>query len=225
YLASQPMKQLQVPYYFIEDPPAALTEVSSFLDSINSESIDTAPWKQYNYKPTVRFAIAHSGNSILLKYYVTEKDVRTVFTEVNDPVYRDSCVEFFIALEDDDNYYNFEFNSNGVCLASYGDGRENRKMLPIQSIRQIKCLKMAPRAVQDQNHYWELCIVFPLSIFYYHQLADISGKLVKANFYKCGDEVAEPHFLVWNNITSAEPDFHLPQFFGTLIFDPTSIAK
>lgn len=219
------MKKLQVPYVSTQDTPAALALVSTFLDLNKSESIEITPWKKYNYKPIVRFSIAHSGNSILIKYYVAEKDAKAVYTKVNEPVYRDSCVEFFIAFQDDESYYNFEFNNNGVCLAGYGKGRENRKMLSAEIINQIKCLKMAPQPVQDQNYYWELCLVFPVTVFSYHQLTDISGKSFKGNFYKCGDDLAEPHFLVWNNIISKEPDFHLPEFFGTLTFDSTSIEN
>jgi hypothetical protein len=212
------MKQLQVPYYSIEDTPAALSQISSFLDSANSESIDIAPWREFKYKPTVRFSIGHSGSSIAVKYYVAEKDVKAIYTKANQPVYRDSCVELFLALEDDNSYYNFEFNSNGVCLAGYGEGRENRTMLPVEVINQIDFLTVAPRKDQDANFYWELCLVLPLTVFCFHQLSDISGKSLRGNFYKCGDDVVEPHFLVWNNITSGEPDFHLPEFFGTLNF-------
>lgn len=219
------MKILQVPYFSVEDTPPSLTQVSNFLDLNKGESLDIAPWEEYNYKPVVRFSISYSDNLLFLKYYVSEKDVKAVYTKVNEPVYRDSCVEFFIAFEDDDSYYNFEFNSKGVCLASFGKGREDRKMLPLEVINQIECLKVAPQLLKDQNYYWELCLIFPLTVFWYHQLTEISGKLFKANFYKCGDDVAEPHFLVWNNIESEQPDFHLPQFFGTLLFDPISIVK
>jgi hypothetical protein len=37
-----------------------------------------------------------------------------------------------------------------------------------------------------------------------------------ANFYKCGDETPEPHFLSWNPIDLPKPNFHVPQFFGQL---------
>ncbi len=43
--------------------------------------------------------------------------------------------------------------------------------------------------------------------------------LLKANFYKCGDELQTPHFLSWNPIEIEKPDFHRPDFFGTLRFE------
>ena len=36
------------------------------------------------------------------------------------------------------------------------------------------------------------------------------------NFYKCGDETPAEHYLSWHPITSAGPDFHRPECFGTL---------
>ena len=40
---------------------------------------------------------------------------------------------------------------------------------------------------------------------------------VRANFYKCGDKTAHPHFLSWNPVVSSKPDFHRPECFGELI--------
>lgn len=39
---------------------------------------------------------------------------------------------------------------------------------------------------------------------------------LKANFYKCADKAAHPHFLSWNPIPVPSPDFHRPEHFGTL---------
>ena len=47
----------------------------------------------------------------------------------------------------------------------------------------------------------------------------LDGKEIKANFYKCGDELQTPHFLSWNPIQIEQPDFHRPDFFGTLEFE------
>ena len=45
------------------------------------------------------------------------------------------------------------------------------------------------------------------------------GAKVRANFFKCGDETVKMHFLSWNPVTQEEPAFHVPKFFGELIFD------
>ena len=40
---------------------------------------------------------------------------------------------------------------------------------------------------------------------------------IRANFYKCGDKTAHPHYLSWSPIDTPKPDFHRPEFFGELI--------
>ncbi|WP_350005689.1 carbohydrate-binding family 9-like protein, partial [Phocaeicola dorei] len=47
----------------------------------------------------------------------------------------------------------------------------------------------------------------------------LDGMVVRANFYKCGDELQKPHFLSWSPIKIEKPDFHRPDFFGLLEFE------
>ncbi len=48
---------------------------------------------------------------------------------------------------------------------------------------------------------------------------DISpGHRAAANFYKCGDETAVPHYGAWSPIDTPQPDFHRPEFFGEVVF-------
>ena len=209
------MKQLQVPFLSNLETPPLLSKISKLLDSQKRETIEIAPWPEYPYKPEVSFAIAHNGHSIFLKYYVTEKETKAVYTESNQPVYRDSCVEFFIAFDNDPEYYNLEFNSIGTCTAGFGAGRENRKQLPEDVIGKIE-FETFSRLTEDQNNYWELCLAIPEAVFSHHNISTLEGKSCKGNFYKCGDDLAQPHFLVWNNITTKEPNFHLPEFFGRI---------
>jgi hypothetical protein len=54
--------------------------------------------------------------------------------------------------------------------------------------------------------------------FEFHQLKSLKNIKCKANFYKCGDELSQPHYLSWNNIKSGKPNFHLPEFFGEINF-------
>ena len=47
----------------------------------------------------------------------------------------------------------------------------------------------------------------------------LNGKTARANFYKCGDDMAVPHYISWNPIGCPRPDFHRPEYFGTLKFE------
>jgi len=66
---------------------------------------------------------------------------------------------------------------------------------------------------------WELDIILPLKALVHHELSDIAGVKARANFYKCGDKLKNPHFLSWNPVRISKPDFHRPEFFGSLEFE------
>ncbi len=45
------------------------------------------------------------------------------------------------------------------------------------------------------------------------------GVTWKANFYKCADKTSYPHWLTWNPVDHPSPNFHLPQYFGAIVFE------
>lgn len=213
------MKNLLIPFIGHADKYTAVEEISSLLDLQARNAINEVPWPDYSYKPEVTFAAAYTRDALLLKYYVKEAALKAIYRNINDPVYKDSCVEFFIAFGNENRYYNLEFNCLGTCLMAFGPDRHERKLLPAATIGKIRSdvfIKSLPD--QQDGIYWELTLVIPLDVFIYHQSLFLKDQAARANFYKCGDELPEPHFLAWNNINSEQPDFHLPQFFGSLYF-------
>jgi hypothetical protein len=66
---------------------------------------------------------------------------------------------------------------------------------------------------------WCLTIVLPKRLFFRHPQLSLDDLKARGNFYKCGDKLTKPHFLSWNAIDTPSPDFHVPQAFGTLIFE------
>ncbi len=194
-----------------------VSEVAILLDSISRHSISQAPWIKYNYLPLVHVAIGHGKDCVFLKYYVKEKSIRSVNTEINSAVYEDSCVEFFISFGDEKTYYNFEFNCIGTPLAGFGESRERRVMLDNDLVSNIQCHSVI-ESQKGSDIHWELTVMIPVSLFCYHTLDTLEGKNCKANFYKCGDLLPMPHFVSWTAIDWPEPNFHLPQFFGSLTF-------
>lgn len=194
-----------------------LEQISCFLDREEKKLLAFAPWKAYSYKPQVHYTIAHGRDSIFLKFYVKEQFVAAACGRANDPVYEDSCVEFFIGFEEK-GYYNLEFNSIGTCLAQFGSGRDDRSCLPIESVEKIRSLSMITRNSQPGAVYWMITLAIPYSTFAFHAITSLSGKQCRVNFFKCGDRLPEPHYVAWTDIKAEEPNFHLPQFFGTMLF-------
>lgn len=209
-------KEIIVPYLLptgLNSPEVIATE----LNRLEADNLDQVCWVKPPHVPVVSFVIAYNENALFVKFYVHETCHRAVCTNPNDPVFKDSCVEMFIAVDNSGSYYNFEFNSLGTCLSSYGKDRYNRKMLDKQIIRTIAC-RVEWKEISPANkiYNWELTFILKPSVLCYNQITSFTPGNFTANFYKCGDALEEPHYLAWNPVLSAVPDFHQPAFFGVL---------
>jgi len=215
------MKQIEIPYSEELNKDADLGEVSTFLDTLEFKKIDTQSWPEYRYKPDIKFAMAHSGDCIFIKFNVHEKFIQAIYRQNNEPVSKDSCVEFFIALDNSSVYYNFEFNCIGTCKAGFGTkNRKDRDYLPDKIIDSIGRRSLIKTGKQNSDGLisWELTVAIPAEVFCYNENLSFKGLQGRANFYKCGDNLPEPHFIVWNEVEAPKPDFHLPEFFGKIHF-------
>jgi Carbohydrate-binding family 9 len=192
--------------------------LSLILDQLEKHPLSIAPWEAFPYKPKVAFSIAHAEGFIYLKYYVSEQQIRAVNNATNGSVWEDSCVEFFVNF-DDKGYYNLECNIIGTILLCYGAERNDREMLPVEVIKKIQFQSNIQNNKEEKTIDWTMTLAIPLSIFTYHPTLSLKGKEYHANFYKCGDKLAEPHFVAWSNIETPKPDFHRPDFFGKLVFE------
>jgi hypothetical protein len=194
-----------------------LDELSILLDTHQSHLLDNHLWTNNTYAPKVNFTVAYTVDSILLKYNVIENELIANYREINDPVYEDSCVEFFIKFDNDINYYNLEFNCMGTALAGYGSGKHGRTTIPKVVVSTIKSRSYIKTMAGGDIH-WQLSLVIPFKVFVYDFFTSLKNKACNANFYKCGDKMSYPHFLSWNNIDHPSPNFHLPEFMGEINF-------
>ncbi|MBR5235855.1 MAG: carbohydrate-binding family 9-like protein [Clostridia bacterium] len=142
----------------------------------------------------------------------TDKDLLFAHQNLRDtPVCTDSCMEFFIAPdEDDEHYMNFEINPLGTLYVSHALNRYEIKFLSDdESIFDIKSV-----ITKDE---WQLSYKIPFSFLlkYFKKI----GPKMRGNFYKCGEHAHIPHYATWSPITCEKPDFHRPEFFGTLSFE------
>ncbi|MBP3775310.1 MAG: hypothetical protein ILA34_08170 [Bacteroidaceae bacterium] len=176
----------------------------------------------FPYKPDVEFRMAYNDLSLLLHFRVRELIVRAVYGKDNGQVWTDSCVEFFSVPAGDGIYYNLECNCIGTVLLAAGPHRENREHAgpdTLGSIQRWASLGRAPFEEKAAPVLWEVALIVPYTAFFKHRIRSVRGKTIKANFYKCGDELRTPHFLSWNPIRLEKPNFHCPEFFGELTFD------
>lgn len=209
---------LIIPYYTIDSPDDKIS-AEAFLDSLPKQALCPTGWlSSKSDRPEVSFVAAYGPEAFYLKFYINEEYFKSEFKDTHDPVSRDSCVEFFVSI-DQKNYYNFEFNALGTCLAAYGADRDNREKLPLAVVDEIKRSVTWQRYLPEESIYeWELFLVIPFSALCFSDLKGIINGQVSANFYKCGDDLEEPHYLSWNPVRSESIDFHQPAYFGRLCF-------
>ena len=182
--------------------------------------IDTVNWNEFPYKPEVEFRAAHTGDSLILNYRVTEEAVRAAAQTDNGLVWEDSCVEFFVTF-DDKKYQNIECNCTGTILSAVGPDRDHRELAPTEllaAVQRHSSLK-ADSLPAEGPVSWEVSLIVPVETFFASGLKSLSGVKARCNFYKCGDKLPTPHFLSWNPIRVANPDFHRPEYFGNIEFE------
>lgn len=214
------MKTLHIAWLPENIDSGNIGEVSAYLGNSKQYPIQQISWADYPYKPNVTFSINCNDDHIFLKFFVCEETIRAVNFNLNGKVYEDSCVEFFIAFDGDENYYNLEFNCFGICRAGYGKSKQDRVLLAEDMLRKIKYQPFViPSTADGLNEiYWELTLIIPIEVFHFSAVGKLKNKNARANFYKCGDLLPRPHFLSWCKITNDTPNFHLPQFFGDCVF-------
>lgn len=183
------------------------------------EHIDMLNWPEsYPYKPRVQFKTAITDQSLLIYFDVQEEHLKAVYSKDQDPVWQDSCVEFFCQFPGQDYYFNFEFNCIGTCLATKRKSR-NENIVPLDEAEMSKIQRLSSlgnKTFEEKsgNFGWTLMVEIPAEIFGLSKFE--SGTTFRANFYKCGDETRVPHYLSWNLIATPTPDFHVPAFFGEI---------
>jgi hypothetical protein len=209
---------LAVPYFSNAGYCDTEDALSDIFSTIEANPISYQPWPDIGIKPDAKFKLFYGDDAVFLKFMVKEKHFRASCRQINEPVYQDTCVEFFICFNENEPHYNFEFNALGVPLVGYGIKRE-RELLDVSLIKKIKSFDSYEKKDGDRLPFnWELTVAIPFDLFYKHKVTTLRGLECGANFCKCGDMLSEPHFLCWNNIVADKPDFHLPQYFGKLIF-------
>jgi len=198
-----------------------LEKITLEMNNIGKNPIAESPWDKYEAEVIADFAIGYNENSVFLKFFVIEEYISARYNQPNDPVYKDSCVEFFIAFPGERAYYNFEFNCKGNCHAGFGEGKEDRELIQLPLIKNIKTLSNFKTIYVNEKAMvnWDLTIAMPLTSFWHHDIKSLKNQQAKVNFYKCGDELPKPHYLCWSPIQSEEPNFHLPEFFGDATFE------
>ncbi len=163
---------------------------------------------------SARAQLCRNDEALFVRMEAVEAPIRATLRDPLSQVCNDSCLEFFFAPDPADaRYLNFEFNPLGTLYLGFGSTRPTR----VRQIPKATEALFAPEPFFTDSG-WGICYRIPFSfIRNYFPAFEPTGEAA-GNFYKCGDETVQPHYLSWADMTTDTPDFHRRQDFGTLLF-------
>ena len=195
-------------------PDYTITRTNGSIDweSVPTLAIDQVLWgEDVGIRAEGQFC--YDPEHLYVHLRAVEEEIRAENTEPLSPVYQDSCLEFFFMPEGTDKYFNIEINPNGCVCMQYGPSRTERFSLVKEDITEYFDIR-----TDRTEDGWEVFYQIPLDYFrYFLPEYEFSG-ILWANAYKCGDKTANKHYLSWNPIALESPNFHCPEYFGTMVF-------
>ena len=202
--------------YIVKKFPAGTDGKEINWNVIPVARIDTYQWLD-GYTPEATAQLVYvEGEGFILHMTCAEKEPLRRYRQYNEPVYTDSCLEFFCDWLGDGRYVNMEMNALGTLLSCIGPDRHDRT-----PIADLSDGEFFPVKGEVSDGIWSVTAEIPLSllckILGVDSLPFGHGYTFRGNFYKCGDETPIPHYGMWSPVGTEKPDFHRPEYFGDFI--------
>ena len=181
-----------------------------------------------DHRPQSSLQLVHDDHSIHGLFKVDDRYVRCLHTAYGDPVYQDSCVEFFIEPRPGRGYFNFEFNCGGAFLCNFITDEtgapasfKEYTRLSAEDAESVQVAASLPKIVEPELTHpvaWWLAFKIPLLVLekFTGPLGPLSGQVWRGNAFKCGSGTSHPHWAAWSPVDQL--NFHLPRCFGELAF-------
>lgn len=194
--------------------------------------------------PRTQVRLRYDSEGLYVHFRVWEPHLLARFKDYQSPVCRDSCVEFFVKPLAARGYFNFEINALGTLMLHYNEdpSTDEAKSQTLQSqtlqseTLQSQTLQEVPASLgttvelhaserepverdDPAGSEWWIQSYIPFSLFqpYLGDVVPGPGTSWRANFFKCGEHTAKPHWASWSSI-GATLNFHQPAHFGTIVF-------
>jgi hypothetical protein len=190
---------------------------------------DECVWKDVKTLEIKNFKgpkVLYDDSYIYVFFRVEDKYVQAVARNYHDSVWLDSCVEFFFTPGTDisQGYFNIEINCGGTMLFYHQLARGVDAVAVADSdCDRVEIFHSEPKIVDPEKQEpttWVIEYRVPLDMLakYAEVVRPAPGVQWRANFQKCAGKTSHPHGLTWSLIDTPKPDFHRPEFFGTLEF-------
>lgn len=202
----------------------------AFWSRAHTLAVDSFRPESSGHRPRVAARALYDSAALYVRFDVHDRFVRCVHTGYGEPVYTDSCVEAFLQPRTPGGYVNLEVNCGGTLLSSFIEdprrvpgGFERWQPIPREHASSVVIAGNLPPVVDPEisgECDWWIEMTVPFAFFerYVGKTPLLPGDRWRANFYKCGDATSHPHWASWSPVR--ELNFHRPDDFGTILFEP-----
>lgn len=159
--------------------------------------------------------------NLYVAYEVEDADITALFTERDDPTYRDDAVEIFINPRPEQTglYYGLEMNARAV-LYDYVmyDSRFALKRFDMQGVQVASHMRGTLNARGDVDEGWSLEVAIPWANFDEMAPRPQPGTIWKANLNRWDGVPPDRRMSIWSDPLRERPQPHVPARFGELLF-------
>lgn len=210
------------------DEPVPLSDVvdGTPWTAATPVELDEFPWETTDRPRSTTVRTLYDCEGLYLQYIVDSGRCVAETTELNGPVWEDSCVELFATVDPRrrPHYFNFEVNCIGTFHLGFGADRDCRNLIDVDladAIRVETSVEGPTKAPSPDDDGWWVAVALPfetLAEFTGASLSPEPGTVWRGNFHHL-DGQTKPEFAAWNPVDAPEPDFHRPADFGRFVFE------
>ena len=182
------------------------------------------PWHKKGDIYSTEIKMLWSDTYFYVLFDCEDRNAYSAHTEHNSAVCRDSCVEIFISPDpcNISEYYTFETNCCGIMLNEHKNylRKKSEWWLPA-GVKTGKTVRsMTVKSKQSMNR-WAIELAIPFYLFNgatgKKTNPPVDGAKWRLNVMRCGDTKYK-QWGIWSENRNKTPNFHLPQYFGEVIF-------
>lgn len=183
----------------------------SLWENADVANICCRNWKQFEYFPHTTAKLLYCDYGIHVQMESEEYPILARYRHQNTSVCTDSCMEFFFSPNPEDNrYFNFEINPFGTMYLGWGISADEC-INPEEDKDYFEIKTMA------SGKSWKIQFTIPFEFL--NKYAGGYSKVMRGNFYKCGSDTAQRHYLSFYPLHATTRDFHRPEYFGEISFE------
>jgi hypothetical protein len=180
------------------------------------------PWESQTgakQKTTVR--LLWDDNFLYAGYDCEDRDIVALFTERDDPTYRDDAVELFLNPKPSQTglYFGLEMNARAI-LYDYlmYDSRYAFKRFNLQGVQLATFIRGTLNVRGDEDQGWSLEVAIPWANFEEFAPRPDAGTVWTMNLNRWDGVEPNRRMSNWSDPLQPRPNPHAPARFGQLVF-------